>query len=69
MIAFVVDAGLFLRQGAVGDVSFHAKNRFQSRLFSRSVKLDGAVHIAVVGKREGRHFKFLGEFHQARNLG
>ena len=55
MEALVVDTGAFVVARARGDVRFNADDGFDTRRFAFFIKLDSAVHVAVVGEADGVH--------------
>ncbi|MCL4535757.1 MAG: hypothetical protein M1370_11445 [Bacteroidetes bacterium] len=64
--AFVL--GLPVVHAALGHVGLDTDERLYARGLGGQVKLDGAVHGAVVGEGKGRHAELFGPAHQVLNL-
>ncbi len=54
----------FVGHAPGGKVGFDPDDWLDSRLAARAIKIDRAVHGAVVGQREGGHAKLFGVVNQ-----
>jgi len=59
MVAFGIEVVLHVKARPRGDISLAADDRLDSRFFRFFIKIDGAVHNAVVGHRNAGLPQFL----------
>src|SRR3990167_3688653 len=69
VIALIIDAGFFLKAGAISDIDFAADDRLEAVLDALVVELDRAVHRTMISERDGRHAMLLRQLHHVVHFG
>lgn len=69
MKALGINAGAFVVARAECDIRLYSDDRLDARFFAGLVKVDRAVHIAVVGEADSGHPVFFRQRDHFLNLG
>lgn len=69
VVSFGVDTWFFVKTAALGDVCFNANDRFNAGFVAFVIKLDRAVHCAMVSECKSWHTKLFGAGDELGDLG